>query len=180
MPANNSDAIAVEPAAVLLCYSLAHGYSQKGFDSRAGSLLDRSMHAPTAADVASLMRRKALLLTIKRCFALAAAMHSSLSSLGKASPSTCNCRQSRNKIATKLAVSMVSGGRGRSGRLSLNAVAQAERMLKSVSAETLSDVEIKKLLQRPRIDFTSILGTVGGLAAAAAPAGPLSQPRVAI
>jgi hypothetical protein len=53
-------------------------------------------------------------------------------------------------------------------------------MLKSVSAETLSDVEIKKLLQRPRIDFTSILSTVGGLAAAAAPAGPLSQPRVAI
>ncbi|WIA11891.1 hypothetical protein OEZ85_011976 [Tetradesmus obliquus] len=56
---------------------------------------------------------------------------------------------------------MVSGGRSRSGRLSLNAVAQAERMLKSVSAENLSDVEIKKLLQRPRIDFTSILGTVG-------------------
>jgi hypothetical protein len=54
-------------------------------------------------------------------------------------------------------------------------------MLKSVSAETLSDVEIKKLLQRPRIDFTSILSTVSELAAAATPgpaAGLLSQPLV--
>jgi hypothetical protein len=122
-----------------------------------------------------------LALRNKKCLALAAAMHSSLSSLVKASRSTCNCRSFENRTATKLAVRMVSGGRGRSGRLSLNAVAQAERMIKSVSAETLSDVEIKKLLQRPRIDFTSILSTVGGLAAAAAaPAasGPLSQPLV--
>jgi hypothetical protein len=104
-------------------------------------------------------------------------MHSSLSSLVKASPSTCNCRIPSSKKTAQLAARMVSGGRSRSGRLSLNAVAQAERMLKSVSAETLSDVEIKKLLQRPRIDFTSILSTVSGLAAAAAPeAGPLSQP----
>jgi hypothetical protein len=32
-----------------------------------------------------------------------------------------------------------------------------------VSADTISEEEIKKLMQRPRIDFTSILGTVGSL-----------------
>jgi hypothetical protein len=42
-------------------------------------------------------------------------------------------------------------------------VASIERTLKSVSAENLSEDEIKKLLQRPRIDFTSILGTVSEL-----------------
>jgi hypothetical protein len=65
LSANNTDAIAVKPDAVLLCYSLAHGYSQKGFDSRARSPLDRSMHASTAADVATLLRRTVLLQTIK-------------------------------------------------------------------------------------------------------------------
>jgi hypothetical protein len=53
--------------------------------------------------------------------------------------------------------------RSRSGRLHINAVASIERTLKSVSAENLSEDEIKKLLQRPRIDFTSILGTVSEL-----------------
>lgn len=56
---------------------------------------------------------------------------------------------------------MLSAHRSRSGRLSLSAVASTERMLKTVNAETLSDQEIKNLLQRPRIDFTSILSTVG-------------------
>jgi hypothetical protein len=39
-------------------------------------------------------------------------------------------------------------------------VASIERTLKTVSADNMSGDEIKKLLQRPRIDFTSILGTV--------------------
>jgi hypothetical protein len=50
--------------------------------------------------------------------------------------------------------------RSRSGRLNANAVASVERALKTVSADNLSDGEIKSLLARPRIDFTSILNTV--------------------
>jgi hypothetical protein len=51
--------------------------------------------------------------------------------------------------------------RNRSGRLHVSAVASIERTLKTVSSENLSEEELKKLLQRPRIDFTSILSTVG-------------------
>lgn len=59
--------------------------------------------------------------------------------------------------AIRRAMSAQKHGRG---RLSVAAVASVERMLKTVSAENLSEQEIKKLLARPRIDFTSILGTV--------------------
>eukprot|EP00879_Flechtneria_rotunda_P004484 GHRR01004738.1.p1 GENE.GHRR01004738.1~~GHRR01004738.1.p1 ORF type:complete len:484 (+),score=154.66 GHRR01004738.1:145-1596(+) len=54
----------------------------------------------------------------------------------------------------------MSTSRSRSGRLSVACVASTERIFKAVSAETLSNADIKKLLQRPRIDFTSILNTV--------------------
>lgn len=50
--------------------------------------------------------------------------------------------------------------RSRSGRLSVHAVASVERALKRVSVENLSDQEIKALLARPRIDFSSILDVV--------------------
>jgi hypothetical protein len=50
--------------------------------------------------------------------------------------------------------------RARSGRLSTSAVAGREA-LKTVSAENLSPQEIARLLARPRIDFSSILKTVG-------------------
>jgi hypothetical protein len=55
---------------------------------------------------------------------------------------------------------MLPAHRSKSSKLSVNSIASAERMLKAVSAEALNDQEIKKLLQRPRIDFSSILGTV--------------------
>lgn len=79
--------------------------------------------------------------------------------LVKASPSTACSQRCNTRI--NLAGRMLSAHRSRSGRLSLSAVASTERMLKTVNAETLSDQEIKNLLQRPRIDFTSILSTVG-------------------
>lgn len=50
--------------------------------------------------------------------------------------------------------------RNRSGRLHVSAVASIERTLKTVSSENLTEEELQKLLQRPRIDFTSILSTV--------------------
>jgi hypothetical protein len=48
----------------------------------------------------------------------------------------------------------------RSSRLSLSAVAGLDRALKTVSSEKLSEQELKNVLARPRIDFTSIHGTV--------------------
>jgi hypothetical protein len=55
--------------------------------------------------------------------------------------------------------------RSKSGRPHVNAVASVDRVLKTASAETLSEEEVKKLLQRPRIDFSSILSTVRALRA---------------
>jgi hypothetical protein len=55
--------------------------------------------------------------------------------------------------------------RQRSGRLANAAIAGGVDALKTVSAENLSPQEIARLLARPRIDFSSILKTVGGPAA---------------
>jgi hypothetical protein len=57
--------------------------------------------------------------------------------------------------------------RQKSGRLTNSAIAGGVDALKTVSAENLSPQEIARLLARPRIDFSSILKTVGPPAAAA-------------
>lgn len=66
----------------------------------------------------------------------------------------------QTSVATPSARRMLQSQRSRSGRLNANAVASVERALRTVSADNLSDGEIKHLLARPRIDFTSILNTV--------------------
>lgn len=92
--------------------------------------------------------------TLSRSSSLAAMQFAvnSRSTLGYSS-----CLSNRSGRAS---VSTMSAHRGRSGRLSVNAIASAEQVLKTVSADNLSNDEIKKLLQRPRIDFSSILNTV--------------------
>jgi hypothetical protein len=56
----------------------------------------------------------------------------------------------------------------------VKAVASTERALKRVNTADLSDGEIKALLTRPRIDFTSILGVVS--ARTGPPGGAIEHP----
>lgn len=85
-----------------------------------------------------------------------------MQSLVKGTRCSCGYRKSGSqKSSVRAASAGMASNRSRSGRLHVNAVASIEKTLKTVSAETISEEEIKKLMQRPRIDFTSILGTVG-------------------
>lgn len=76
----------------------------------------------------------------------------------------CTCGSSRTVSSSRSiarTADVMQPNRSRSGRLHVNAVATGiERTVKTVSSENLTEDELKKLLQRPRIDFTSILGTV--------------------
>ncbi len=77
-------------------------------------------------------------------------------SLGRSS------RRSRRQIAHLLATQ----GRAAHRRMAVaaGAVAALDSGLKTYDYDQLSPAEIKALLQRPRIDFTSILSTVRGVA----------------